>query len=111
MEVRSHHYIEGLDAVVAELCKDLLRLYYTIKAWDEMLVQYIKTLAEANLEDGEGASMKLCELCACMEMDVFETAHRLYHVDCQRYRVSKGDVEVICQRLPIFQDKFLLRGP
>lgn len=111
MEVRSHHYIMGLDAVVAELVKDLLRLYYTIKAWDEMLVQYIKQLAEANLENTEVATMKLCEMCACMELDIFEAAHRLHHIDPQKYGISKGDIEMICQKLPIFSDKVVLRGP
>jgi hypothetical protein len=114
MEVRSHHYISGLDAVVAELVKDLLRLYYSVKAWDEMLVQYIKWLAELTLEssaDTEAGNMTLCEFCAAMDMDVFETSHRLHHIDSQIYKISQGEIEVICQKLPIFQDKVLLRGP
>jgi len=112
MEVRSHHYILGLDAVVAELVKDLLRLYYTIKAWDELLVRYIKKLAEDSLEENAGpGTMTICELCACMEMDVFEAAHRLHHIDKQKYTITKGEIEVICQKLPIFQDKVLMKGP
>lgn len=111
MEVRSHHYIAGLDAVIAELIKHLLRLYHSIKAWDEMFVSFIKQLAEASLEEEGSIPLILCELCACMEMDVFEAAHRLHHVEHEKYMMRKGDIEVICQKLPIFHDKVLLRGP
>lgn len=113
MEVRSHHFIHGLDAVVTELVRDLLRLYYTIKSWDEALVQHTRKLADATMEKkGEHViSLALCEFCSCMEFDVFEASHRLSHVDETKFPLTKGDIEIVCQKLPIFQDKVLLKGP
>mmetsp|Transcript_90995 Transcript_90995/g.167082 ORF Transcript_90995/g.167082 Transcript_90995/m.167082 type:complete len:871 (+) Transcript_90995:70-2682(+) len=111
METRSHHHILGLDAIVSELIRGLLRLYHTVKGWDEALVGHIDNLAHANLEDESKRIVAICELCACMEMDVFEASHRLHHIDREKFNISPSSLEVICQKLPLFQDQWILKGP
>lgn len=111
MEVRSHHHIVGLDAIVSELIRGLLRLYHTVKGWDEALVGHIENLCNASLEDESKRIVAICELCACMEMDAFEASHRLHHIDKEKFFISPSSLEVICQKLPLFHDQFLLKGP
>lgn len=38
METKSRHHIHGLDAIIAELVRALLRLYHTVRAWDDTLM-------------------------------------------------------------------------
>lgn len=109
MEVRSTHHIDGLDAVVSELIRALLRVFHTIKAWDEKLVQGIMTLYAA--KDESSRITALCGLCAMLELDVFEADHHLHHVDGERFLLTKGEIERILQKLPLFQDQRMLHGP
>lgn len=111
MEVRSHHHIVGLDAIISELVKGLLRLYHTVKGWDDAMVGHIDQLAQACLEDEPKRIVAICELCACMEMDVFEASFRLSHIDKEKFLITPSALEVICQKLPLFQDQWTLKGP
>lgn len=112
MEVRSVHHINGLDAMVGELTRGLLRLFHTVRAWEEALGAHATRLLEAEAS-GQAATRNaaLLDLCATMELDVFEASHRLHRVDANIFRLTPGEIEVLCQKLPLFIDRRVLRGP
>eukprot|EP00747_Dinoflagellata_sp_TGD_P061133 gnl/TRDRNA2_/TRDRNA2_152377_c0_seq2.p1 gnl/TRDRNA2_/TRDRNA2_152377_c0~~gnl/TRDRNA2_/TRDRNA2_152377_c0_seq2.p1 ORF type:complete len:407 (-),score=69.95 gnl/TRDRNA2_/TRDRNA2_152377_c0_seq2:28-1248(-) len=108
MEVRSSHHIAGLDTIVAELVRVLLRLFHSVKAWEESMVQHIKQLAETA---NDARVIALGELCALLEMDIFEASHRLHRVDGSQFILTPGEIDMLCQKLPLFLDQRMLKGP
>lgn len=112
MEVRSSHHIPDLDAIVQELIRGLLRLYYSVRAWDDALVERIEAIAEADSSSSTKERMvAILELAATMEMNAFEASYRLGKVDSEVFLLTPGEIEIICQQLPLVQEHRLVRGP
>eukprot|EP00928_Gymnodinium_smaydae_P087355 TRINITY_DN7162_c0_g1_i1.p1 TRINITY_DN7162_c0_g1~~TRINITY_DN7162_c0_g1_i1.p1 ORF type:complete len:657 (+),score=137.35 TRINITY_DN7162_c0_g1_i1:182-2152(+) len=111
MEVRSAHYISNLDAIVQELIRGLLRLFYGVRAWDDALVECIETVADASTSDDQRLRMAaLLELTATMEMDPFELTHTLMRVNGTLFLVTPGEIEMLAQQLALLGDKRLISG-
>jgi len=108
MEVRSTHYISGLDAVVGEVVRAFLKLYRTVKAWEQALVSEVQQLAEAS---GKQRVDAICSLGATMELDAFELSHRLHHVDSTRFPLAKEELKAAVAQFRVHEDSRTLIGP
>jgi len=112
MEVRSTHYIASLDSMVAALVCGMLRLYQSVKAWDEAIAAHFNEIAHADMmEDPAARSYAIADLCAKLDIDPFEASHKLSKVDANLLALRAADVEAVCTRIPLLLDRASLLGP
>lgn len=111
MELRSTHYIHGLDAIMSELIRGLLHMFHSVKAWDDALMGCVEAIARAGIVSSANRSATIADLFVTMGMDTFEALHSLLQVDAQVYPLSPEDVDTVCDLLRTKSEQIVLRGP
>jgi hypothetical protein len=119
MEVKSSHHIAGLDAIISETVRGFLALFQHVESWDRALTNLLEKLSsdpeKQMVSSGQvpmdSNRMKIvAELAAMIQMDGYELQHRLNQVQQSKFYVTEIEIEMLCNKYPIFQEQALLRG-